>query len=61
MFLLSFDGDAENTLLSVLLYLHLWSTYIYNGYPKLKYIFGFWIHRQAMFQAISQEQHYKML
>ena len=47
--LLSFDGDAENILLSILMYLQIGSTYIYNVYPKLKSIFWFWSHRQTMF------------
>ena len=46
---MSFDGDEENILLSILMYLQLTSTYSYNGYPKLKSIFGFWSHRQTMF------------
>ena len=45
----SFDGDAENILLSILMYLQIASTYIYNGYPKLKSILGFWSHRQTIF------------
>ena len=37
--LISFDGDAESILLSILIYLEIANTYIYNGYPKLKSIF----------------------
>ena len=58
---MSFDGDEENVLLSILMYLQLTSTYSYNGYPKLKSIFGFWSHRQTMFWVVLQEQHYKLV
>ena len=48
--LISFDNDdSKHILLSILIYLQLLSTYIYNGYPKSKSIFGFWSHRQTMF------------
>ena len=30
------------------------ATYIYNGYPKLKSIFGFWSDMQTLFWVISQ-------
>ena len=46
--LLSFDGYPENILLSILMYLQIVSTYIYNGYPKSKSFFGLWSHRQTM-------------
>ena len=42
--LITFDSDAENVLLSILMYLQIASLHIYNGYPKLKFIFGFWNH-----------------
>ena len=44
-----FDGDAENMLLSILMYLQIATTYIYNGNAKLKSIFGFWSHRKTVF------------
>ena len=59
--LISFDGNAENILLSILVYLQIASTYIHNRYPKIKSIFGFWSHRQIMLWVISQEQHYNMM
>ena len=43
--LISSDGDGENILLSILMYLQIASTHIYNGYSKLKYISGFRCHR----------------
>ena len=48
---ISFDGDEENILLNILMYLQIASTYtyIYNGHPKLKSIFEFSSHRQTMF------------
>ena len=59
--LVSFDDNAENALLIILMYLQIVNTYIYNGYPKSNTIFGFWCHRQTMFSVISQEQDYKMV
>ena len=59
--LISFDDNAENALLIILMYLQIVNTYTYNGYPKSNTIFGFWCHRQTMFWAISQEQDYKMV
>ena len=52
-----FNGDAENTFLSIIMYLNIASTYIYNDYPKLKSIFGFWSHRQTMpcFECLMQK------
>ena len=47
--LISFDDDAENILLNILIYFSIMNTYICDGYPKLKYVFGFWSHRQRMF------------
>ena len=41
---MSFDSDAENILLSILMNLQIASTYIYNGYPTMKSIFGFRSH-----------------
>ena len=58
---MSFDGDAEHFLLSLLMYLQIASPYIFNGYSKLKSVFGFWSHRQTMFWVISKEQNYKMM
>ena len=46
-----FDGDEENILLSILMYLQIAGTYVYNDYPKLKSIFGFWSHRQTCFES----------
>ena len=45
---MSFDDDAENILLIILEYFQIASTYIYNGYLKLKSIFRFWSHMQTM-------------
>ena len=47
--LISFDSEAENILHSILIYLQIVSTNIYNGYPKLKSLFGFRSHRQTIF------------
>ena len=44
----SFDDDAENILLSILMYLQIASTYIYNSYPNLKSMFGFWSQFQTL-------------
>ena len=38
--LISFDSDGENILRSILTYLQIAGTYIYNGEPKLNTIFG---------------------
>ena len=40
-----FDGDAGNILFGILIYSQIASTY--NGCTKLKFIFGFWSHRQT--------------
>ena len=48
---MSFDGDAENTLVSILTYLQIASTYIYNGYPKLKCVFGFGVTDNPCFES----------
>ena len=37
----AFDGDAEYFLRSIVMYLQIATAYIYNGYPKLKFILGF--------------------
>ena len=58
---MSFDDDAENILLSILMYLQIVSTYIYNGYQKLKSIFGFWSRRHEMIWVISERLYYKMM
>ena len=46
--LIPFDDDAENVLLSILMYLQILSTCICNGQPKSKSIFEFSSHRQTM-------------
>ena len=49
--LIFFDGDAENILLNILMYLQIASTCIYNGYPKLKSIFGFGVANKPCFES----------
>ena len=39
--LISYDSNPKKFLLSSLIYLKIASTYISNGYPKLKFRFGF--------------------
>ena len=39
--LISFDSDAKNTLLGILVGLQIAGTYIYTGYPKFKSTFEF--------------------
>ena len=48
---MSFDGDAENTLVSILTYLQIVSTCICNGYPKLKSVFGFGVTDEPCFES----------
>ena len=59
--LMSFDGDTENIFLCIVMLLETVSTYICNGYPKLKSVFKFCSHRRTMFWVIPQEQNYKMM
>ena len=47
--LMSFDGVTENIFLCIVMLLETVSTYICNGYPKLKSVFEFCSHRQTMF------------
>ena len=47
---MSFDGDEENILLSILMYLQLTSTYSYNDYPKLKSL-GFGVTDKPCFES----------
>ena len=52
--LISFDNDdAENILLTILMYFQIVRRYIYNGFQKSKSTFGFWSHRQTIFWVIS--------
>ena len=44
-----FDEDIENILRCIVMRLETVTTYICNGYPKLKSVFEFWSHRQTMF------------
>ena len=48
-FLISFDDDTEDTLLSILMYLQIASRYIYTRYQTLKLLFWLWSHRQMKF------------
>ena len=47
----------EKILRNILRYLQIASRSIYNAYPKLKSVLGFWSHRHTKFRVISQEQY----
>ena len=49
--LISFDSEAENILHSILIYLQIVSTNIYNGYPKLNPFFGFGVTDKPYFES----------